>query len=130
MVEPVRVRFAPSPTGKIHAGNIHTAVFDYLFARHTGGKFILRIEDTDTTRKEEGAVELVMEAMRWLGLNWDEGPDIGGPYAPYVQSQRLHLYQEAAERLVAQGNAYYCHCSPERLEADAEGAGGAQIIRI
>jgi glutamyl-tRNA synthetase len=116
MTVPVRVRFAPSPTGKIHAGNIHTAVFDYLLARHTGGTFILRIEDTDTTRKEEGAVELMMEAMRWLGLDWDEGPDIGGPYGPYVQSQRLQLYKEAAEKLVAQGDAYYCYCSPERLE--------------
>jgi glutamyl-tRNA synthetase len=116
MTAPVRVRFAPSPTGKIHAGNIHTAVFDYLLARHTGGTFILRIEDTDTTRKEEGAVELMMEAMKWLGLDWDEGPDIGGPYGPYIQSQRLPLYKEAAEKLVTQGNAYYCYCSPERLE--------------
>jgi glutamyl-tRNA synthetase len=116
MTEPVRVRFAPSPTGKIHAGNIHTAVFDYLLARHTGGTFILRIEDTDVTRKEEGAVELMMEAMRWLGLDWDEGPDVGGLYGPYVQSQRLPLYREAAEKLVARGNAYYCYCSPERLE--------------
>jgi glutamyl-tRNA synthetase len=116
MTAPVRVRFAPSPTGKIHAGNIHTAVFDYLLARHTGGTFILRIEDTDTTRKEEGAVELMMEAMKWLGLDWDEGPDIGGPYGPYIQSQRLPLYKEAAEKLVARGSAYYCYCSPERLE--------------
>lgn len=117
MTEPVRVRFAPSPTGKVHAGNIHTAVFDYLYARHTGGKFILRIEDTDTTRKEEGAVEHMMEALKWLGLDWDEGPGVGGPYGPYFQSQRLPLYQEAAEKLVAQGNAYKCYCSPERLEA-------------
>jgi glutamyl-tRNA synthetase len=116
MEKPVRVRFAPSPTGKVHAGNIHTAIFDYLLARHTGGTFILRIEDTDTTRKEEGAVELMMEAMKWLGLNWDEGPDIGGPYAPYIQSQRLLLYKEAAEKLVTQGSAYYCYCSSERLE--------------
>jgi glutamyl-tRNA synthetase len=117
MTEPVRVRFAPSPTGKVHAGNIHTAIFDYLLARHTGGTFILRIEDTDTERKEEGAVEHMMEAMKWLGLDWDEGPGVGGPYGPYYQSQRLHLYKEAAEKLVAQGDAYYCYCSPERLEA-------------
>jgi len=116
MTEPVRVRFAPSPTGKIHAGNIHTAVFDYLWARHNGGAFILRIEDTDTTRKEEGAVELMLEAMKWLGMEWDEGPDIGGPYGPYVQSQRLQLYRAAAEKLVEMGHAYYCYCTPERLE--------------
>jgi glutamyl-tRNA synthetase len=117
MTAPVRVRFAPSPTGKVHAGNIHTAIFDYLLARHTGGTFILRIEDTDVERKEEGAVEHMMEALKWLGLDWDEGPGVGGPYAPYFQSQRLHLYKAAAEKLVAQGNAYYCYCSPERLEA-------------
>ncbi|MDD5337835.1 MAG: glutamate--tRNA ligase [Dehalococcoidales bacterium] len=117
MAVPVRVRFAPSPTGKVHAGNIHTAIFDYLLARHTGGTFILRIEDTDVGRKEEGAVEHMMEALKWLGLDWDEGPGIGGPYAPYYQSQRLPLYKEAVEKLVAQGDAYYCYCSSERLEA-------------
>lgn len=116
MAVPVRVRFAPSPTGKVHAGNIHTAIFDYLLARHTGGTFILRIEDTDVGRKEEGAVEHMMEALKWLGLDWDEGPGIGGPYAPYYQSQRLPLYKEAVEKLVAQGDAYYCYCSSERLE--------------
>jgi glutamyl-tRNA synthetase len=117
MDKPVRVRFAPSPTGKVHAGNIHTAIFDYLLARHTGGTFILRIEDTDVERREEGAVEHMMEALKWLGLDWDEGPGVGGPYAPYYQSQRLNFYKEAAEKLVAQGNAYYCYCSPQRLEA-------------
>ena len=117
MTAPVRVRFAPSPTGLVHAGSIHTAMFDYLYARHTGGQFILRIEDTDVERKVEGAVENMMEALKWLGLDWDEGPDVGGPYGPYYQSQRLHLYKEAAEKFVAQGNAYYCYCSPERLEA-------------
>jgi glutamyl-tRNA synthetase len=117
MASPVRVRFAPSPTGKVHAGNIHTAIFDYLWARHTGGAFILRIEDTDVERKEEGAVELMMDALKWLGLDWDEGPVVGGPYAPYFQSQRLPLYKEAAEKLVAGGHAYYCFCSTERLEA-------------
>jgi glutamyl-tRNA synthetase len=113
---PVRTRFAPSPTGLLHAGSIHTAMFDYLLARHTGGTFILRIEDTDVERKVEGAVENQMEALKWLGLDWDEGPGVGGPYGPYYQSQRLHLYNEAAEKLVAQGDAYYCYCSPERLE--------------
>jgi glutamyl-tRNA synthetase len=114
---PVRVRFAPSPTGRPHVGGIRTAMFDWLLARHTGGKFILRIEDTDMTRKVEGAVEYIMEGLRWLGLDWDEGPDIGGDYGPYFQSQRIKLYQQAAERLIEQGNAYYCYCSPERLEA-------------
>jgi glutamyl-tRNA synthetase len=116
MTTPVRVRFAPSPTGKVHAGNIHTAIFDYLYARHTGGTFILRIEDTDVERKEEGAVEHMLEALKWLGLGWDEGPGVGGPYGPYYQSQRLNLYKQAAEKLVAQGDAYYCYCSPERLD--------------
>ncbi|MBN1160763.1 MAG: glutamate--tRNA ligase [Dehalococcoidales bacterium] len=117
MTEPVRVRFAPSPTGKPHVGNIRTAMYDWIFARHTGGKFILRIEDTDVARKKEGALEAIMESLKWLGLDWDEGPDVGGDYGPYFQSQRLELYKAAAERLVAQGDAYYCYCSPERLEA-------------
>ena len=117
MTRPIRVRFAPSPTGFPHVGNIRTALFNWLFARHTGGRFILRIEDTDVARKVEGAVEAIMDGLRWLGLDWDEGPEVGGDYGPYFQSQRLELYQEAAERLVAQGDAYYCYCSPERLEA-------------
>ena len=116
MTEPVRVRFAPSPTGNPHVGNIRTAMFNWLFARHTGGKLILRIEDTDVARKVEGAVDVIMDGLRWLGLDWDEGPDVGGEYGPYYQSQRLKLYQSAAERLVTQGDAYYCYCSPERLE--------------
>ena len=117
MTVPVRVRFAPSPTGKVHAGNIHTAIFDYLWARHTGGTFILRIEDTDVERKEAGAVEHMMEALKWLGLDWDEGPGVGGPYGPYYQSQSFPIYKAAAEKLVADGHAYYCFCSTERLEA-------------
>ncbi|MFC2020365.1 glutamate--tRNA ligase [Chloroflexota bacterium] len=116
MPKPVRVRFAPSPTGSPHVGNIRTAMYDWLFARHTGGKFILRIEDTDTARKVEGAVEVIMDSLRWLGLDWDEGPDIGGDYGPYFQSQRLERYQAAADRLLAQGDAYYCYCSQERLK--------------
>ncbi len=115
--QPVRVRFAPSPTGRPHVGGIRTAMFNWLLARHTGGRFILRIEDTDVTRKVEGAVEYIIEGLRWLGLDWDEGPDVGGDYGPYYQSERLKLYQEAAARLVVQGDAYYCYCSPERLEA-------------
>jgi glutamyl-tRNA synthetase len=116
MPEAVRVRFAPSPTGRPHVGGIRTAMFNWLLARHSGGSFVLRIEDTDVTRKVEGAVEYIMEGLKWLGLDWDEGPDVGGDYGPYYQSQRLHLYREAAEKLVAQGDAYYCYCSPERLE--------------
>jgi glutamyl-tRNA synthetase len=117
MTAPVRVRFAPSPTGRPHVGNIRTAIFDYLMARHTGGSFILRIEDTDVTRRVEGAVEYMMDALKWIGLEWDEGPDVGGDYGPYYQSQRLNLYTEAAARLVEQGDAYRCYCSPEELEA-------------
>ncbi len=117
MTGPVRVRFAPSPTGRPHVGGMRTAMFNWLLARHTGGRFILRIEDTDVTRKVEGAVEYIMEGLRWLGLEWDEGPEAGGDYGPYLQSQRLPLYQEAAARLVAQGDAYHCYCTPERLEA-------------
>ncbi|OGO32246.1 MAG: glutamate--tRNA ligase [Chloroflexi bacterium RBG_16_56_11] len=116
MMQPVRVRFAPSPTGRPQVGNIRTAMFNWLLARHTGGTFILRIEDTDVTRKVGGAVEYIMEGLRWLGLDWDEGPEVGGDYGPYFQSQRLALYQEAARRLVEQGDAYYCYCSSERLE--------------
>jgi glutamyl-tRNA synthetase len=92
-------------------------MFNWLMARHEGGSFILRIEDTDVARKVKGAVEAIMDSLRWLGIDWDEGPDVGGDYGPYYQSQRLELYKAAAERLVEQGDAYYCYCSPERLEA-------------
>jgi glutamyl-tRNA synthetase len=109
MNNPVRVRFAPSPTGYPHVGNIRTALFNWLFARHTGGTFIVRVEDTDVARKVEGAVEAILDGLRWLGLDWDEGP--------YYQSQRLELYHEAANWLVSHGAAYYCYCSPQRLEA-------------
>lgn len=105
----VRVRFAPSPTGYPHLGNIRTALFNCLFARHHGGKFILRIEDTDTARKVEGATEAILEGLQWLGLNWDEGP--------YLQSQRLPVYHEIIETLLEEGHAYSCYCSPQRLEA-------------
>ena len=116
MTEAVRVRFAPSPTGFQHIGGIRTALFDWLFARHHGGVFIIRIEDTDVARTVEGAVEDLITSLRWLGIDWDEGPEIGGEYGPYYQSQRLALYQKAARQLVEQGNAYYCYCSAERLE--------------
>lgn len=116
MTNSVRTRYAPSPTGYPHVGNIRTALFAWLLARHYEGVFALRIEDTDVDRSVEGSLEYILEGMHWLGLNWDEGPDVGGNYGPYVQSQRLHLYQEAARKLVETGHAYYCYCSQERLE--------------
>lgn len=116
MPDTVRVRFAPSPTGEPHIGNIRTALFNWLFARHHGGAFILRIEDTDQNRLVPGALEAIRAGLRWLGLQWDEGPEVGGPFGPYFQSRRLDLYREAAARLVAAGAAYPCYCSPERLK--------------
>jgi glutamyl-tRNA synthetase len=116
MTQPVRVRYAPSPTGFPHVGNIRTALFNWLFARHNNGKFIIRIEDTDVARTVPGAVEAILNGVRWLGIDWDEGPEMGGDYGPYFQSQRLPLYQAAAKRLVEQGDAYYCYCSQQRLE--------------
>ncbi len=113
----VRTRYAPSPTGVPHVGNLRTAIFDYLLARHHGGQFILRIEDTDQTRYSPDSVGGLLESLRWLGIEPDEGPENGGLYGPYVQSQRLALYQAAAARLVAQGDAYECWCSSERLDA-------------
>jgi len=116
MTKPVRVRFAPSPTGYPHVGNIRTALFNWLFARHYGGSFIVRIEDTDVARKVEGTVKAILDGLRWLGLDWDEGPEVGGKYTPYFQSQRLEIYRELAQRLISQGDAYYCYCSLQRLE--------------
>ena len=117
MTDRVRTRFAPSPTGFLHVGSIRTALFDWLFTRHNNGVFILRIEDTDITRKVEGAIEAILDDLRWLNLDWDEGPEVGGKYGPYIQSQRLEQYKETADRLIALGAAYKCYCSQERLEA-------------
>jgi glutamyl-tRNA synthetase len=111
----VRLRFAPSPTGYLHIGGARTALFSWMYARKHGGQFILRIEDTDTKRFVEGAVENIMSSMRWLGLEWDEGPDIGGPYGPYVQTERAALYQEWANWLVENDKAYKCFATPEEL---------------
>ncbi len=119
---PVRVRFAPSPTGKLHVGGARTAIYNWAFARANGGTFILRIDDTDPTRSTEENTQIILRAMRWLGLDWDEGPEAGGDYGPYFQTKRLSLYREAAERLVAEGNAYYCFCMPEELEAARQAA--------
>ena len=113
----VRVRYGPSPTGEPHVGNIRTALFDWLLARRFGGQFIVRIEDTDQSRAVEGAEQLILDALTWLGLDWDEGPDVGGPYGPYRQSERLPMYVDAAQRLIDQGKAYRCVCTSERLDA-------------
>lgn len=115
-VRPVRVRFAPSPTGSLHIGGLRTALFNWLFARHNNGQFILRIEDTDQKRFDPTALTTLVEALRWAGLQWDEGPEVGGPYGPYFQSQRLEHYQQWANWLVEQGKAYKCFCTPERLK--------------
>ncbi|HVN47422.1 MAG TPA: glutamate--tRNA ligase [Bacteroidota bacterium] len=111
----IRVRFAPSPTGYLHVGGLRTALYNYLFAKHFGGKFILRIEDTDQSRKVEGAVENLIQTLHWAGVEYDEGPDKNGGSGPYIQSQRLPIYQDHAKELIQKGNAYYCFCSPERL---------------
>lgn len=115
MVENVRVRYAPSPTGEPHIGNVRTALFNWLFARHHGGKFIVRVEDTDQERLVPGATDAILDSLQWLNIEWDEGPRVGGPHAPYIQSERLAIYQELAENLVRQGRAYRCYCSRELL---------------
>lgn len=112
---PVRVRFAPSPTGHMHLGSARTALYDYLLAKQTGGQFVLRIEDTDTKRYVPGAEQELMDGLHWLGLDWDEGPDKGGPYGPYRQSERKEIYQKYAKELIDSGHAYYCFCTPDRL---------------
>ncbi|MEY3399645.1 MAG: hypothetical protein RLZZ486_113, partial [Actinomycetota bacterium] len=116
----VRVRFAPSPTGDLHVGNIRTALFDWAYARHTGGKLIFRIEDTDRERVTDEYIARAIETLRWLGLDWDEGPEVGGPYGPYLQSQRLEIYTEWAQTFLRNGDAYNCYCSTEELEARRE----------
>ena len=124
----VRTRFAPSPTGYMHVGNLRTALYAYLKAKSKGGTFILRIEDTDQGRLVEGAVDVIYDTLRQTGLLWDEGPDVGGPVGPYVQSERMGMFRQYAEQLVEQGKAYYCFCTAERLEqlhADQKAAGEA-----
>src|SRR3954454_15733773 len=121
-----RVRFAPSPTGFLHVGGARTALFNWLYARRHGGTFVLRIEDTDVERSSADMVTGILDGLRWLGLEWDEGPEVGGDYGPYFQSERLDRYRAMAERLVSDGYAYYCYCSPERLHQkrqEAEAAG-------
>ena len=113
----VRTRFAPSPTGALHVGSVRTALFAWLAARHAGGDFLLRIEDTDQERYIPGTEALILETLSWLGLDWDEGPEVGGPHEPYIQSLRIATYREHADRLVDGGNAYWCTCTPARLAA-------------
>ena len=120
MAREVRTRFAPSPTGDLHVGNIRTALFDWAYAKHTGGKLIFRIEDTDRERVTDEYINRAVETMKWLGLDWDEGPEVGGDYGPYLQSQRLEIYTEWAKRFIAQGDAYRCYCTTEELEARRE----------
>ena len=123
----IRVRFAPSPTGDLHVGNIRTALFDWAFARHTGGKFIFRIEDTDKERVTDEYIQRAIDTLKWLGLNWDEGPEVGGEYGPYLQSQRLSIYKEWADKFLASGAAYHCYCSAEELEAERERQRAANV---
>ncbi|MDQ4086168.1 MAG: glutamate--tRNA ligase [Actinomycetota bacterium] len=120
--EDVRVRFPPSPTGNLHVGNVRSALFNWVFARHYGGRLVLRIEDTDVARHSEESVEYLMRSLQWLGIDWDEGPGVGGPHAPYRQSERFDIYADIARRLLEAGRAYYCYCSVEELDERRERA--------
>ena len=122
----ITTRFAPSPTGFMHIGNLRTALYSYLLSKSQGGKFILRIEDTDQERHVEGAEDVIIDTLKMTGIDYDEGPGVGGEHGPYIQSQRLPIYKEYAEKLIASGHAYYCFCTPERLESlkDDKGIGG------
>lgn len=120
MAKEIKVRFAPSPTGPFHIGGARSALFNWLLARHTQGKFLVRIEDTDLGRSSRESEENIKESLRWLGLDWDEGIDVGGPNGPYRQTERLAIYQREVQRLIQEGKAYYCYCSQEELEADRQ----------
>ncbi|KAV76035.1 glutamyl-tRNA synthetase GltS, partial [Mycobacterium tuberculosis TKK_05SA_0041] len=121
--ETVRVRFCPSPTGTPHVGLVRTALFNWAYARHTGGTFVFRIEDTDAQRDSEESYLALLDALRWLGLDWDEGPEVGGPYGPYRQSQRAEIYRDVLARLLAAGEAYHAFSTPEEVEARHVAAG-------
>lgn len=121
MSNEVRVRYAPSPTGHLHIGNARTALFNYLFARNKGGKFIIRIEDTDKKRNIAGGEESQLKYLKWLGMDWDESVDIGGEYGPYRQSERNDIYEVYYKQLLESGKAYKCYCTEEELEAEREG---------
>ena len=114
----MRVRFAPSPTGQLHVGNARTALFNWLLSHGNEGTFILRIEDTDAERSTRESELSIVDDLRWLGLDWDEGPDVEGPHGPYRQSERLHLYASYANELIANGHAYYCFCSAQKLDTE------------
>ncbi len=125
----IRDRYAPSPTGNQHIGGVRTALFNYLFAKSKGGKFILRLEDTDRSRFDEAFVQNLYDTFKWLNIHWDEGPDIGGPSSPYIQSERFELYKKAADELISKGRAYRCFCSSERLDtirAEREASGSSE----
>ncbi|HXJ63803.1 MAG TPA: glutamate--tRNA ligase family protein, partial [Actinomycetota bacterium] len=115
MSDTPRVRFAPAPSGSLHVGGARTALFNWLFARGHGGTFVLRVEDTDADRVTEEAMHVLERSLHWLGLDWDEGPGVGGPRGPYRQTERFDVYQEAAAKLVEGGSAYRCYCTPEEL---------------
>lgn len=123
-----RTRFAPSPTGYMHIGNLRTALFEYLIAKHDNGDFILRIEDTDQVRQVEGATEIIYNTLKSVGMNWDEGPDIGGNYGPYIQSERLPMYKGYAEELIKLGKAHYCFCSEEEIEKQRQEQGESFVF--
>ena len=125
----VRVRFAPSPTGRLHLGNLRIAAFNWLFARRHGGRFVLRIEDTDPERTVPGSEASILDDLRWLGLRWDEGPDVGGPFAPYRQSERAPLHRAAVDELVARGRAYLCFCTAEELAGHRSATAGGEVLR-
>lgn len=116
----VRVRFCPSPTGNPHVGMVRTCLFNWAYAKHTGGTFVFRIEDTDSARDSEQSYQQLLDALRWLGMTWDEGPEVGGPHAPYRQSERMGIYADVAARLMAAGFAYHCYCTPDELEVERE----------
>lgn len=122
---PVRVRFCPSPTGNPHVGLVRTALFNWAFARHHQGTLVFRIEDTDAARDSEESYDQLLDSMRWLGFDWDEGPEVGGPHAPYRQSQRMDIYQDVAQKLLDAGHAYRCYCSQEELDTRREAARAA-----
>src|SRR6201994_32403 len=124
---PIRVRIAPSPTGDPHVGTAYIGLLNYLFAKQRGGKFVLRIEDTDRTRFVATSEQMIFDALKWVGLTWDEGPDVGGPFGPYRQSERTDIYREHADILLANGSAYRCFCTAEELDAARERQKAAKL---
>ena len=129
MTRPVRTRIAPSPTGFPHVGTAYIALFNFVFAKSMGGEFILRIEDTDQVRSTKQSEQMILDALKWAGLSWAEGPDVGGPHAPYRQSERADIYKKYAEQLLDDGHAFRCFCTPEELDAmrEAQMAAGLPV---